>query len=133
MYTDRATAVKLFDHPDRYLRERDVYLLLGAKAITEILGHRVPELIRHDDELLAIEMEIVEPPYILDFASAYPEDQVPDFPPEVWEEWESERAEQFGARWPQVQRLLDEFRRLLGVVLTDVNPGNITFADSADR
>src|SRR5688572_29960573 len=70
MYTDRASAVKLFSSVHTYARERDAYLLLQAGGITSVAGHHVPDLIRADDELLAIEMTIVEPPFLLDFASA---------------------------------------------------------------
>jgi len=33
-----------------------------------ILGFHVPQLLGADDELMAIEMTIVSPPYLLDFA-----------------------------------------------------------------
>src|SRR5688500_10804785 len=99
MYTDRDTAVKLFDQEDTYRRERDAYLLLQAQQCVNVLAHRVPDLIRYDDELRAIEMTIVEPPFLLDFASAYPEHEAPDFPDDVWEDWRAQKAEQFGDRW----------------------------------
>jgi hypothetical protein len=72
-------------------------------------------------------MTVVRPQYFLDFASAFPEYDVPDFPPDVWDEWFGEKAEQFGDQWPQVLRLREELSDLLGVVLLDLNPGNITF------
>jgi hypothetical protein len=133
MYTSRASAVKLFSGRDAYLRERDAYLLLQSKGVSKILDHQVPELIRADDELLVIEMSIVEPPFLLDFASAYREDEAPDFSEEVWEDWRAQKAEQFGDRWPEVERVLDEFRRVTGFILLDVNPGNVTFADQSGR
>ena len=133
MYTDRASAVKLFSAQDAYVRERDAYLLLQAKGVTEILGHQVPAMIRFDDELLAIEMRIVEPPFLLDFASAYTEDEAPDFPDDVWDDWRAQKSEQFSDRWPDVLRVLDEFRRVTGLVLLDVNPGNVTFSEQSGR
>lgn len=127
--TDQLTAVKLFDLADSYERERDVYVMLDVLGVTELLGHSVPSLVRRDDELLAVEMTIVQPPFFLDFASAYPEYDVPDFPPDAWDDWHAEKAEHFGDRWPQVLRLREELRDLLGVVLLDANPGNVTFAE----
>lgn len=127
-YTDRLTAVKLYSDAGAYARERDVYVMLDVPGITSLLGHAVPAHVRHDGELLALEMTIVRPPYFLDFASAYAEHDVPDFPADAWDEWLAEKAESFGDRWPQVLRLRDELRDLLGVVLLDLNPGNITFA-----
>ena len=73
-------------------------------------------------------MTIVKRPYLLDIASAYPEHRAPEFPPEIMEEWTLEKIDQFGDRWPQVERLLYEVQRRLGIVLTDIHPGNITFA-----
>ena len=130
MLTRERHAVKFFTRSDAYVRELQAYLLIQSAGIGEILGHQVPELIRHDDELQAIEMSVVQPPFLLDFAGAYPEDEAPDFPPEVWEEWRADKAEQFGDRWPDAERVIDEFRKRVGLVLLDVNPGNIKFADA---
>jgi hypothetical protein len=49
-----------------------------------------------------VEMEIVQPPFVLDFAGAYL-DRRPDFPEDVYAEWQAEKAEQFGDDWPLVQ------------------------------
>jgi hypothetical protein len=129
MLTRERHAVKFFTRSDAYARELRAYLMIQAAGITEILGHQVPELIRHDDELQVIEMSVVQPPFLLDFAGAYLGDEAPDFPPEVWEEWRADKAEQFGDHWPNAERVIDEFRRRVGLVLLDVNPGNIKFAD----
>jgi hypothetical protein len=129
VYTDRATAVKFFDRADVYQRELTAYELIVSRDIREIVGHRLPQLQLHDDELLAIEITIVKPPYLLDFASAYQEAEAPDFPPEVMSEWWDQKAEEFGDRWPDVQHVMNEFRRLLGMVLLDINPENIKFGD----
>jgi hypothetical protein len=133
MVTRERHAVKFFTRPEAYGRELRAYQLIQENGITEILGHQVPELIRWDDELQVIEMSIVQPPFLLDFAGAYPEDDAPDFPPEVWEEWRADKAEQFGERWPDADRIIDEFRRRVGLVLLDVNPGNIKFGDAAGQ
>jgi hypothetical protein len=47
---------------------------------------------------------------------------------EVMEEWRAEKAEQFGDRWPEVQRVVAAFHRW-GIYLADVKPGNIEFKD----
>ena len=103
------------------------YLILRGKGITRVISHHVPELVRFDDSLLAVEMTIAAQPFLLDFAGAYPADEAPDFPPEVWAEWTDEKAEQFGERLAEVLRLRDEFARLTGYVIMDINPKNITF------
>jgi hypothetical protein len=56
-----------------------------------------PAVDRADDELLGFEMTVVERPYLLDFAGAYL-DTVPQFPDEVWAEWEADKREKFGDR-----------------------------------
>src|SRR6516165_4490321 len=76
------SAIKALRYQPLYARERDVYLRLQDEGIEDIAGHAVPSLIRYDDELWVIEMEIVSPPFVLDFAGAYL-DEPPDFPEEI--------------------------------------------------
>ena len=125
--TDHNTAVKFLTVREHFERERNVYEVCVRKAIRKVAGHAVPDFFRADDELLAIEMEIVRPPFLLDFVSAYPIATAPEFSEEVWEQWYAEKSEQFGDHWPQVELVLAEFKRLTGYVLLDVNPGNIRF------
>ena len=129
MSTDQATAVKFFEQLGPYERERDTYLLFLRLNVREILGHAVPTLIDFDDELRALEMTMVEPPYLLDFASAYPAHAAPEFEQEIMEEWLQSKREEFGPRWPQVERVLDTLRGEYGLVLLDINAANITFVD----
>jgi hypothetical protein len=81
-----------------------------------------------DHELLAVEMSIVSRPYVLDFGGAVLGDDPPEFPDEVWAHWEQDKREQFGPRWPTVQRVIAGFRGT-GIHLLDVSPGNIAFRD----
>jgi hypothetical protein len=102
-------------------------LRLRDREISRILDFKVPKLWHADDELWVIEMEIVSPPFVLDFAGAYL-DSPPDFPEEIMADWRAEKKEQFGERWPQVQDIMREFRKL-GIYLADVKPGNIMFRE----
>ena len=72
-------------------------------------------------------MTIVQRPFILDFAGAYL-DFRPEFPAEIWADWEVEKREQFDKRWPMVRRILDAFEEM-GIYLLDVSPSNIAFLD----
>ena len=121
------TAIKAHQREQFYVRERDVYLRLQERGITLVRGGNVPELLGHDDRLWVIEMTIVARPFVLDFAGAYL-DQAPEFSEEVMADWRAEKAEQFEGRWPEVQAILASFRSL-GVIIQDVNPGNISFSD----
>ena len=120
-------AIKIFRFDDAYSREKQTYQRLEHFSITRVLGFNVPQLLRFDDELRVLEMTIVKRPFILDFAGAYL-DRRPEFPPDVWGQWEAEKREQFEERWPTIERILCEFEGM-GIYLLDVSPANISFAD----
>ena len=109
--------------------ERDcrVYQRLREERTTRILGLNVPQLLRIDQEFRAIEMTIVRPPFLLDFADALL-DEPPDFSEDVLRQWEEDKAEIFGERWPEVTRILAALQTF-GVYLLDINPGNISFPE----
>ena len=127
--SDRLTAVKFFERAERYSREHQVYQMLRAKGIYHIAGHAVPELISADENLRAIEMSIVERPFVLDFAGAKLPEEVPDFEPHVMEEHMEHLRELFGERWGDALHVAEMFRQATGFVLLDIHPGNIAFAD----
>jgi hypothetical protein len=125
----RPSAVKVFAREDAFRRELACYRRLREREILDILGHRVPQLLDFDDSLLVIEMTVVQPPFLLDFAGAYV-DTAPDYPDEVMEQWHEDKREQFGDdRWERVQMVLATLRGQCGIQLFDVNPGNITFGE----
>jgi len=119
------TAIKAHKDSEAYVREREVYQRLGEAGLTEIRGFHVPELIRYDDQLRIIEMTIVTPPFVLDFAGARL-DVPPDFSEEIWAEWEAEKREQFGSRWPEARAALGALEEL-DIYVLDVSPRNIMF------
>ena len=121
--TSRATAVKVFDRIPAYHRERDVYLRLRERGIINLREFAVPKLVDFDDELAIVEMGIVPPPFVLDFAKAYL-DEAPEFSPEVMADWEAARVEMFGADWRKIQRALRALS-VLGIYYFDATPGNI--------
>jgi hypothetical protein len=127
--TERQSAIKVLQFQRLYERERDVYLRLQSQSIAEVGGFSVPELIHHDDRLWVVEMGIVSPPFVLNFAGAYL-DKRPDYPDEVMEEWQADKLEQFGEeRSLIVQNVMTHFARM-GIYLADVKPGNISFAEA---
>jgi len=91
--TDRMTAIKSFEFTRLFERERDIYLRLFELRLTEVEDCTIPELIDYDDKLLIVEMQIVQPPFVLDFAGAYL-DTPPDYPDDVYTEWLIEKEEQ---------------------------------------
>lgn len=127
--TTNRTAIKSLIRSSAYERERDVYLRLRENEIEKMADFWVPRLLDYDDRLQVIEMQIVSPPFTLDFASAYL-DEPPPYAgtKEIMRQWESEKRAQFEDRWPIVKSLMSDFRRI-GIHLADVKPGNITFAN----
>jgi hypothetical protein len=123
--TDTKTAIKSYRHAGLYENERNVYFRLRERDITFVLQFSVPRLVGHDDELLTVEMSIVSPPFILDFAGAYL-DKEPPFDREQMEEWAADKSDLFGRRWPEVRRAYYSFQSF-GIYLNDLKPGNVSF------
>ena len=130
MRSDRLTAVKFFDRLERFEREWEVYHLLTVRWIHNVAGHEVPRLIDADEELRAIEMSIVERPFLLDFAGAKRRHEVPDFEQHVLDEHMERLTELFGNRVGDALHVAEMFRRETGFVLLDIHPGNIAFAEA---
>jgi len=122
--TSRATAVKVCEDAKRYFTERDCYRLLLDEGITEIYGFTIPTLIDYSDSLMAIEMAIVQPPYLIDFGKAYLHISPPQFSRETMADWYAEKKELYGEHWPTILKIL---RRLqsLGIHHMDPKPSNI--------
>jgi len=133
--TETGRAVKFFHDESVYRRELRAYQILRQRDIDAINGFQIPRLIRSDDELRAIEMSIVQPPFVLDFASAYTREEYArfEFTQEVLDEREAHWAEIFGDRWPTVQSLCDAFMRETGLILLDLSLNNIKFAESVQN
>jgi hypothetical protein len=119
------TAIKVLARPDLYAREFACYRRLAEHAVQQVCGHNVPQLLDHDEQLLVIEMTVVTRPYVLDFATAYL-DVPPEFPEDVMQERLAHWADVFETRWPAVQRIMSQFRRM-GIHLLDPSPKNIAF------
>ena len=130
--SNRLTAVKFFDRLDRFVRELEVYRILRDKGIRDIATHRVPSLINFDEPLLAIEMTIVERPFVLDFAGAKRPEEVPDFERHVLDEHLEHLTELFGERCGDALHVAEMFRQATGFVLLDIHPGNIAFRDEGE-
>jgi hypothetical protein len=121
------SAVKVHARTDSYFQERNVYLRLRKCQVNKVNGFAVPTLFSFDDSLLILEMSIVRPPYILDFASAHL-DVPPDFPQDVIDQWHDDIRERFGEKFADVMAILDALSRA-GVFLLDIHPHNIKFND----
>lgn len=123
--TTRKSAIKIHARDMTFHRERDVYLRLRRRGISQIRQFAVPKLVQYDDDLWVIEMGIVAPPFLLDFAGAYLDQKPPYWDDvDIMAEWEAEKREQFAGTWPEVQRALSRLESL-GIFLADISPNNI--------
>lgn len=118
-------ALKIHSSYEPYRRECEVYERLMENAVTALLGFNVPQFIACDDRLLALEMTIVPPPFVLDFAGAWL-DFPPDFPEEIWQERAEKWAAEFGDDWPKAQQILAELEEMQ-IFMLDPSPSNIRF------
>ena len=125
--TSRNSAIKALYRQAGYDREVAAYRRLEQLGITSLEGFSLPQLIGSDGNLLVIEMTIVFPPCILDFAKSYV-DHAPDFSQEVLDDWQAETESLFGARWSVVLSILG-WLRSYGIHYFDAKPTNIIFSD----
>jgi hypothetical protein len=125
--SNRETAVKVFERQANYTIELECYKRLATAGVTAIGRFSVPRLIGYDDELWVLEITIVEPPFIIDFAKSYL-DRPPDYSAEVLADDEERNREVFEDRWREVKSLLWALRQH-GIYYMDPKPGNIMFED----
>jgi len=127
--TAHGHAVKFLYDPQSYAYERRAYQILRQQSIDEISGFQIPRLVRHDDSLLAIEMTIVQAPFIIDFAATRTPQEFErlEFTDDVMDEREQHWAEVFEDDWPLVQSIRSEFLGRTGLLLLDLSLNNIRF------
>ncbi len=128
VYATHASAVKIYRDNRPFQHELEAYLRLAEHGVSEICGHAVPQLIRFDGKLLALEMTMVQPPFVLDFGKARV-DEKPDYPPNVLDDWREQVHEVFGSQAPKAWLIHDQLWRRHGIHYDDLKPGNITFAE----
>src|SRR4051812_17251457 len=66
--TGRKTAVKVFERSIPFERELAVYERLTECGVNEVCGSSVPHMEGFDRALQVVEMTVVRPPFLLDFA-----------------------------------------------------------------
>jgi hypothetical protein len=120
--TSRSSAVKALERSETYFRELGCYQLLKAKGIHNLEGFAIPRLVKFHSELLIIEMDIVHPPFVVDFGKSHL--SKPDYSEEAIQEWYNEHEEMWGDNWDNVWRLVRALRAK-GIYYMDPNPRNI--------
>jgi hypothetical protein len=126
--TSRQTAVKIHIYGESYLAELAAYMRLRDRGIDSSEEFIIPRMLHYNSELLAIEMQIVFPPYIVDFASARL-DIRPDLIEDEGHTFHDRIRDRFGsARAQKVIDICDDLAARAGIYLLDPHPGNIKFA-----
>jgi len=103
--TSQKTALKIFLYEQLYRQERDVDLRFRDRKVSQIDRFQLPRVVDFDEVLLIVEMTIVSPPFILDFAGVRLDVPI-EFEPEIIAEWLAEKQEQFEVDWPTVRSAL---------------------------
>jgi hypothetical protein len=130
--TSRPSALKICERHKSFSDEVESYRRLHDVDIRRIQGFAVPQLINFDETLLAVEISMVSPPFLLDFGKVYL-----DRPPPYWNDaeimadWHAEGKENFGNRWGTVMSLIRTLQKY-GIYYVDPKPGNIMFGDESD-
>jgi hypothetical protein len=94
-------------------------------------GFAIPELIEVDRPLMAIEMTLIRPPFLLDFGKVYLDRQPPyRDDAEIIGNWHAEGHENFGKRWSTVLSPIREHESY-GIWYVDPKPGNVMFGDES--
>jgi hypothetical protein len=104
------TALKVFHSSRIFTVELECYRRLQEAGVTEIYGFAVPQLAAHHDELLALEMSLVNPPYVLDFGKVTL-DRRPDYPPATLAYVRAEQQEWWGELYPTIQAICADSNR----------------------
>jgi hypothetical protein len=131
--TSRNTALKILIHEKNFQSELECYRRLQLAGVREIDDFAVPYLRGFDESLLAIEMTIVNPPYVLDFGKVYL-----DKPPPYWgdeqlmKNAQREWREMFGADWRLVSDIVSTLRTRFGIYYVDPRPSNINTGREAE-
>ena len=68
--TNENTAIKVLMRQDSYDRELAAYIRLQERKVISIGNYSIPELLGFDDTRLVIEMSVVSPPFVIDFAKS---------------------------------------------------------------
>lgn len=130
--TDRNSAIKVLKNFANYSRELRAYQRLKERQIRKIDGLAVPVLVAYDDDLLIVEMDIVRPPYLLDFGKAYTDESTP-FDEEQLAAYQTSLRDFF--RKDDLPRVRKIYRILagLGIIYLDAKPQNIRLRSDADE
>lgn len=116
--------LKIFEDPEKYAREVAAYSALSTAHLRSVLGLTIPEYFGFDDDRLVLEIGLVEPPFLLDFASVRLEE--PDFEEGIYAGWLKRLEFRFGSNTWFVLNVYHELAKH-GIYYLDFHRGNLDF------
>ncbi len=133
--TSEETALKVFAEERLFVAEWEAYLLIEEAGVESVAGHAIPRLLRTDFGRWILHLDLVFPPFVLDFARvSLHERSETKWPPDVWAERMAAWEKRFtAAQWPVVLDVRETLGAATGVWLEDLHAGNIRFADSDEE
>ena len=121
--TLQRTAIKVLNAENLFWRELSVYQRLKKHNVSIVAGFDVPRLVSHDDTLWIVEMTIVSPPFVLDFATAGLDEPL-KMSQEEQDAWEDNLREKFEGDFKKVRLVYFALQRY-GIHLYDLHPRNV--------
>ena len=116
------SAIKVYHRAESFNTELHAYEILRDVGITSIMGLTVPEVIAANADLWVLEMTVVKPPFLLDFAGVRFTE--PDFQDDALQGWYERIDDFFG---PNAWFVYNVYNALAmhEVFYMDFKPGNI--------
>jgi hypothetical protein len=119
---DLLSAIKVHHNQEGHAAELKAYHLLRQHRITSLFGLTVPKLRRFDSARRLIEIDVVSPPYLLDFAGVKFVD--PEFSEDTVTDIQEMISERFGRNAYVAYAVQHELLKI-GMYYLDLRPSNL--------
>ena len=121
-----SNAIKVHKNQESFEKELAAYKRLSDRRVEKFMGFSVPQLMGHDRQLRVVELSIVKPPFLLDFAAATV-DKKNDFSPEDMELWWQDVEHNFGDDYAIARDVFWGLKTDFGIYYWDLKPRNLCF------
>jgi hypothetical protein len=119
---DLRAAFKVHRSAEGFATETAAYRRLAAAGALSLHGLVIPQMISNQPELRLLQLDIVAPPFLLDFAGVH--FSPPDYSVDVMNLWRADIDRQFGLDAWLVHLVHDSLAKL-GIYYMDIRPSNI--------
>jgi hypothetical protein len=119
-------AVKIHKNIESFNKELAAYQRLYDHRVQSFMGFAIPTLMTYSSKLQVLEISIVKPPCMLDFAAATV-DKPNDFSDEAMEIWWADVADAFGDDFGVAADVFWAMKEEHGIFYWDLKPRNLQF------